>query len=355
MSLHIKRKHRTLPEVSEALKLPPKDRKLKFAMFKREGIINYNISESKKSEPNYQSERISKKQKNVVMCKNCKKMISSRYFGKHEKKCGKTPFSRAAVIPVHLIGITDLDEKFKTDVVSKFRIDQIGSLCRKDEGILKIGEVFYRSIQKKKDKKQHVKKFFRLDMRRLARLYILFSNEDVSVRDFKDSRDMFLRRNFESLREAISKCCGSGDNVNFKPGLKQNLLFLIKRAAKVLKCLALEKDNENFGEEIDRFTNILYLWEDLIFGDATYELNKRRQTNLRKPGVLPDEEDVKALRNETLRIMGNTKDISDENIFVKLRDATCTRLTLLNGRRGKIFVFRFCFFLNLIREESRNQ
>jgi len=43
---------------------------------------------------------------------------------------------------------------------------------------------------------------------------------------------------------------------------------------------------------------------------------------------------VKLLRDETIRILEANISYFDEQSFVKLRDAACTRLTFLNGRRG---------------------
>ena len=66
-----------------------------------------------------------------------------------------------------------------------------------------------------------------------------------------------------------------------KAGLKQNLLFLLKRSAKVIKTIAMSQGKDQDASESDVFIEVLELWEDYIFGDAQYEINKRRQINLR--------------------------------------------------------------------------
>ena len=74
-----------------------------------------------------------------------------------------------------------------------------------------------------------------------------------------------------------------------KPGLKQNLLYLLKRSAKVLKAMYLTEEKDEKAAELDKFVQVFELLEDFIFGDVQYELNKRRQINPRKPEKLPDE------------------------------------------------------------------
>ena len=110
-------------------------------------------------------------------------------------------------------------------------------------------------------------------------------------------------------------------------------LYLLKKSAKILRCLCLSDNDDAGSEEISRFVCVFEMWEDLIFGDAQYELNKRRQVKLRKPEELPHEDDIMALKNEVSRIMTIKKEDSEFS-FIKLRDAVCTRLTLVNGRRG---------------------
>ena len=107
---------------------------------------------------------------------------------------------------------------------------------------------------------------------------------------------MFLRPNFESLRITIDEysCSSSGD---VKPGLKQNLLYLLKRCAKGIKAIKMSDCKDDEATEMENFVQILELWEGYIFGDAQYELNKRLQVNLRRPEKLPNEEDIRAVRD----------------------------------------------------------
>ena len=102
------------------------------------------------------------------------------------------------------------------------------------------------------------------------------------------------------------------EDTNIKAGLKQNLYYLIKRAAKVLKGTFLTQKKDNEADEIDKFVSILEMLEDYIFGDATYELNKNRNIRLRKPSELPDEEDVTQFREY---VMNKMKELVEEPVL----------------------------------------
>ena len=75
---------------------------------------------------------------------------------------------------------------------------------------------------------------------------------------------------------------------------------------------------------------------DIIFGDAVYETNKRRETVLRKPEKLPIKGDLRKIRAHILsRLKTLVKEFNffTSSDFVELRDAALDRLIILNGRR----------------------
>ena len=196
--------------------------------------------------------------------------------------------------------------------------------------------MFYRQVRRKKDKAVQVRQTVRIEMRRLGFLYFELKKHKIT-KQHNNVQDMFIRDNFDSLRDAIDIYSTSAEG-NLKAGLKQNLIFLLKRSAKVIKAIAMSQGKDQDGSESNVFIEVLELWEDNIFGDAQYEINKRRQINLRRPKNLPNEEDVNLIRETIISTMKNLTEDSfqlwDETCFVKLRDAACTRLTLLNAQRG---------------------
>ena len=229
-----------------------------------------------------------------------------------------------------------ISNEFKENILSKFRTDGIGNCCRKDETILLIGSIFYGKMKRKSDKSVEVKKSVRTDMRRLASLYLHFKERSCMEPVFGNSHDMFNRANFTTLSDAIEDFTTTPEK-KLKPGLKQNLYYLLLRSAKVLKASLLVQKKDEQASDIEKFVSVLELWEDILFGDATYALNNNKQVNLRKPGKLPLEADIEKLRNYVLsrmKTLTGSFHLFDSHSFVELRDCTCARLTLLNARRG---------------------
>ena len=197
--------------------------------------------------------------------------------------------------------------------------------------------MFYGRVKRKADKKVQVRKTVRIEMRRIANLYMHLLNQSNITHRYKNALDMFSQQNFRSLREAIDVYCTNVSG-KMKPGLKQNLYYLLKRCAKALKALMMCDNKEEESDMVERFIQILELWEDFIFGDAQYELNKHRQINLRRPEMLPNEADIKLVQSYVLSrmkyIVEDSFEFWNSSRFVELRNCACTRLTLLNARRG---------------------
>jgi hypothetical protein len=71
--------------------------------------------------------------------------------------------------------------------------------------------------------------------------------------------------------------------------------------------------------------------ELVLFGDAKYFINSARQERLRLPSRMPREEEIQKLQSSTVNTIQNiVKDYEfiTKTEFVKLRNATCSRLTL---------------------------
>lgn len=73
-----------------------------------------------------------------------------------------------------------------------------------------------------------------------------------------------------------------------------------------------------------------------MFGDAEYANVMKRQTTIRKPQKLPDEMDIKQLRDFTINKIQELA--NDHYLFIAsseysmLRDLVVSRLTLFNAR-----------------------
>ena len=63
----------------------------------------------------------------------------------------------------------------------------------------------------------------------------------------------------------------------------------------------LEEEKVDMAEEVGNFRELLELWDDIIFGDAVYETNRRRKVYLRKPEQLPNESDMMIIKDYILQ------------------------------------------------------
>ena len=102
---------------------------------------------------------------------------------------------------------------------------------------------------------------------------------------------MFPRKNFTNLTLAINLYTSS-ENEQQKSGPKQALCYLILNAAENLVGIFLANDNDSVAEDISNFIKLYHLEKENVFGDASYNLNNRRNKTLKKPTNLPIESDI---------------------------------------------------------------
>ena len=67
--------------------------------------------------------------------------------------------------------------------------------------------------------------------------------------------------------------------------MKTAYYYLLNKFAKVVKTSFLVRDNNEKAAEIDKFLEVLALNQHIVFGNATYVLNKNRQPPT-SPGIL---------------------------------------------------------------------
>lgn len=158
---HIKAVHKNEARVQDALSSD--NMKKKFDTFKTEGILQYNKKETASEIPVYQRERAGKNQEALSKCSQCNKFISISNFTRHKKTCAKQDMihpTKISSISLKIIQISSstksTNQAFIEDILNKLRDDKIGKLCRTDEIIVRLGEIFYGKIKRKKDKKVQV-------------------------------------------------------------------------------------------------------------------------------------------------------------------------------------------------------
>jgi len=288
-------------------------------------------------------------------------------MSRHQKICQRDSSKNLTAIPVTLINPLDdvhVTDDFKLNILSKFRADEVGKLCQTDPTIVTVGLRLYDKMKRKLDKVTEVRKSVRTDMRRLGHLYQEFKSQPDIREVNRNAFDLLDRTNFNQLCDAINNYTTDEDE-KIKSGLKISLIYLIKTTALIMKGAILSRSSADSIEEsskqamsavteIDLFLSVFNYMKDFVFSDATYQLNKQRQVKLRIPSSLPAESDIKNLKEYVVEKMAEfTGDEQiDTHSYVKLRDATCTRLTLFNGRRGgevslivRILTVRECMYI----------
>jgi len=333
LTRHIKVVHKKEEAVVQASQLPFDDRRKFFANMRKTDILHYNRKQMKCQKPAYARERHRTTDGALVMCGECSGFYAKKYFRRHRKKCNADQCTVPRALPVQLMKVdAAVDAEYKTEILARFSNDSAGDLCRSDSSLILYGSRVYQSIVAKRDKATEVRRSVMADMRRIALLFLEFKKLQTS----SDTSEMLIRKNFEYFVRAVHSYTVT-EQKEVKAGLKTALYYLIKKFACVVKASYLMQNHDDAATEIDRFLDVFALNKKLVFGDATYILNKNRQINLRRPQSLPSEQDVAKLKMYTLdRIssLDKTFEMWDIHSYSELRDLTVSRLTLFNARRG---------------------
>ena len=344
LTRHLSTVHRAEDRVKAALQLPQKARNAAFNQLKKDGINSYNVTEAGLQQPVLQCERscTGRGVADLTVCPNCSGFFSRKCYYKHKRNCqvDRSKPVRQSIPAVMYLTPPDVAEDFRNEILSRFLKDEVGQLCCTEPSLLSFGQKLYHKLKAKQDKKTEVKRSVMNDMRRLASLFIRFKEEvkrvtpDASV----EVKDMLCRDNFCSLETAVIHVTTTRDGTEIKSGLKIGLYYLLKKLAKVIKINYLVKKQDGLAEEIDKFTDVLSMNYNFLFGDAIYQINKSRETKLRRPTEMPSGADVAKVREHTVSSMREM--LSDPYLhwtsheYVKLRDLVDSRITLFNARRG---------------------
>ena len=148
---------------------------------------------------------------------------------------------------------------------------------------------------------------------------------------------MFIWKNFSVLEAAIEKMKTADGKSTLKHGVKNGLYYLLKNSATIVLASHLGSGDDNKAAEVHKFIHYLDLSRDTIFADAVYAINKSRQERLRMPEPRADENQVRDLKAHTDRSIKELSDqyqVINQERYIELRDAICSRLTLFTVRRG---------------------
>lgn len=328
---HLIRKHKDKEQVKAALALPLQDQKAAFENMRSTGILKTNMEEAGKKFPNYERARRTKSEELPVLCNNCKIFISANSMSKHAHICN-TPksFTHVGLLAKPSFETSD---QFKQNILGTLRNDEVGIVAKTDPAILLVGYWAFQKL-KKSDNITGSKETVRKEMRYLANLYIIFKKVSPAYQPDNNCKDLFYIKNFNELRKAID-IYTTDSNSNLKAGLKHGLQYALISAAKTLKAVAFTNGDDKQAACFEKFLAVLKLWENVMFGDSVLKLRRTSDLHARKPEQLPIETDLQLFRSHVLKIIKDLVDnIQSSENFIKLRNATCARLTLFNARRG---------------------
>ena len=338
LTIHFKRCHKNLPEIKKILAKPHCEQVKSFMELRRKGIFEENLLKIKNDKDSsiISDKRLRSSKSLPILCGNCNSFYSNTYIRRHQLKCHQGKLK--SFNSVFSLSQT-MELSFITNILNNLRNDEIGKCCLNDQYILEIGKWLWGKQKHKIDKIMGTKNSVRRDMRQLAQLNIelLKVEDEIGALPIKynDIRNLYCRKNLKHIFQALTNLSYNIDG-KFKPGFKINTKYLLLKTANIMKTIYQLNDSDMEANDIEKFIDLLKVTEGDIFGDAVYQLNKNRNTNLRKPQNIPLEDDVKKLKEYMVSIMNKLNKLSQlsNKDFTLLRDIVVCRLTIFNARRG---------------------
>lgn len=335
LNRHITAAHANEGEVKDLPTLPRKKRLLEFELLRKKGIYRHNMQ-------NLNDDKALMADRNqgsgpLKICSICNGFFHRKNFHKHAAVCRrKLGPGLVSGSCVESLAFPHEDRGF-VDLLSRFQDSQIGKLCRQDELILTVGRSQFQKDKRKADKKVEVRKSVMANMRTLASLYMEFKACAGKQNVIVSTKSMLERKNFLFLEEAIQNVTTKEDGT-MKPGLKVKIGNLLKTTLKIMKGSYLIQQDDDRAEDIDKFESVLKLRWTRNFGNAEYAVLQNRQSNLRQPNHLPNEAELKKVRDYTLssvkEYVQDGFSFWDSERYITLRNLIVCRLTLFNARRG---------------------
>lgn len=190
-----------------------------------------------------------------MRCSSCNAFISKRFFSYHKRYCiKKNDTNRVFGIPMTNSNNLSLklSPKFLSDIVSKFRQDPVGNVCREDEIILYVGAKLYNKLSVKSSKKSGVNKRIRHEMRTLGLLYLSFKENHSYQSTYGTVIDMFLPKNFSLFTETVENVTNSEDNDDsMKSSLVQDIFYLVQKSVKMYRAYYSMKEDDELSKKLE--------------------------------------------------------------------------------------------------------
>lgn len=237
------------------------------------GILQSNKKTARDGGDNF--EAIHKFEGTVAHCKSCQGAYAKHGFYEHKTKCPMQQEKAAECVKASVLAETSCST-FQS-ILSAFREDEAGTLCRTDATLKFLGSHMWKKEKSKVGKTDEVHKIVMNNMRMLARLYITFRVHHAQTTSVLD---MFNRKNYAELEAAIIE-----------------VTIELKGVLSSMEVTTIEKHKPWNPENIlsvmtvtlvkNKFIKVLKFNENTIFADSMYMMNLSHQERLHLPDQLP--------------------------------------------------------------------
>ena len=338
---HMTLKHGNEHEVAGFLALPLKSRRrlLMQKKLRNDGNYMHNVDVLEKDDgeiiPVRRPSASDYSSQDFIPCEYCRAMYVKHNLWKHQKKCPFKPpessnkrcqGSGSLLLPFS----SEASEGLKRDIMTAMNQDDVTSVVRVDDLIMKFGSRLH-------FKHSHVKHRFPYIKERIRQMgrFLLEVKKTVSVGCLADCLDP---QYFDSVVTAVRSVCGfsEDEHVYKTPSLALKIGHSLK------ECTRIQINNcalQGLVENKQKYKQFLSLCDtEWCHEISSHALRSLHQRKFNKPLVLPLAEDVKMLHSHLAKkAKACTEKLACTNsaaVWCELCQVTLTQVVIFNRRRG---------------------
>ncbi|KAB7497278.1 hypothetical protein Anas_13850 [Armadillidium nasatum] len=323
-------------DVKTMLSLPKEDQDKKKRMILKRGVYNYNI-DLLKNDKSAEVMMLRKQniENGVVICEKCSGTYGKSKFYLHKKKCEG---GSQIVVKVKSNENGVSEKLFKENILDNFRKEssEVTKLCRTNPIVLQYGKDQFKSIVAHPSKEESKKKQVRGSMRLLARFLLKFveigknKHPDICYEDFINTKY------FRIVEETIFVIAINEKEKNVQHSVKLHLQAIINSLIGTLNSDYIIKEDKTKKQSLLDFKELFTQSSKTLFNVAQAHVKLDRTKELRKPMLLPLEDDIKLLKNYIYKEISNINMLNEwtKEVFIKARRLSVCLLTFLNVRRS---------------------
>ncbi|RXG52736.1 hypothetical protein Avbf_14609 [Armadillidium vulgare] len=310
VSQHIKRMHADEIDVKTMLSLPKEDQDKEMRKILKRGVYNYNI-DLLKNDKSAEVMMLRKQniENGVVICEKC----SGTYGG----------LRIVVKVKSNENGVSE--KLFKENILDNLRkaSSEVTKLCRTNPIVLQYGKDQFKSIVAHPSKGESKRKQVRGSMRLLARFLLKFveigknKHPDICYEDF-------IKAKYFRIEEKVQH------------SVKLHLQAIINSLIETLGSDYIIKEDKIKKQSLSDFKELFTKSSKTLFKVAQAHVKLDRTKELRKPMLLPLEDDIKLLKNYIYKEISNINMLNEwtKEVFIKARRLSVCFLTFLNARRS---------------------